>query len=200
MRKYSLVLIVAFIAILNSFQAKANCPSWATNYYTYSFTVNGCDYTAQVCWTCPINQSQAWITIDWPIPDDANCTPYPFLNLAGIKRAILGQLSDPAWLYQLCSDYPFPQCESTTYTYKIIDYNCSYMYRNPYTHNIDYIICNYDGWCEQEWYICWDNFGPHKHQISDWTHQGSTGCSTVMPGIPILDGHSSTCWQYPLCN
>jgi hypothetical protein len=193
-----LLLILFFLVFANTLKTFADCPSWATNSNIYIFTVNGCKYAATVCWKCPINIGEAWITIDYPVPINPNCIPNPYINLAGVKRAILDQLSDPAWLYQLCSGYPFPECPSNTYTYKIKDYNCTYMYRD-FNNNITYHTCNFDGWCEQTWYICWDINGPHKYLVSNWSHQGDNSCPTVMPGVPQNPGEMSTCWQWILC-
>lgn len=196
MKKYIYFLITIFFLSLTA--SYSSCPPWATNSNIYIFTVNDCKYAATVCWKCPVGLGETWITIDYPVPVD-NCSPEPPTDLGKIKRAILEQLSAPSWLYQLCSGYPFPECPSNSYTYKIKDYTCTYMFRD-YDNNVSYHICNFNAWCEQTWYICWDIYGPHKYLLNDWNLQGNYTCpTTIMPGVPENPGEYSTCWDWNPC-
>ena len=195
MKKFlTLILGILFFLSLDNAKSQMPCPSWATQWQVYQFTVGNCDYLATICWDCPANAGVSWIAVSSVRKVDQHCNN--IYNFQQVKQRIYDQINTYEWLSGLCAS-GIPPCNNQ-FRYGIRDYNCWYKYNNGGI--IEYYVCDYTTWCEQEWQICWDHLhGPIKQPVSNWTQKGGTpNCSGIEPGNPP-DGQSSACWPASTC-
>lgn len=173
------------------------CPPGASS-NTYIFTVDGCEYTVDICYECPVTATPTWFSFGDYKKNDPSCISSLTMNevLDSVRNQLL---QDRIWLYALCAN-SFPPCGLGVGKWQERVYDCWYMHRYD-DGTLEYRVCDYGSFCVMDYDVCFDQtYGPIFTQTSGWYHYGDSYCdiNTIMPPYPDK-GYSSVCWYNAIC-
>lgn len=173
------ILIISFFGMnLNKSEAQPPCPTGFT-LRVMTFNINGCNYTAQVCYKCAPIALDA--TIVNPITTfskvDTNCAPSPTLTDAEILAEINIGVMNRIYLAQLCEIKPCGVDPKVRMLFA--KYAC---WKNGSIQG-KYDACTSEPYCETMYEACVDN-GVSPPIIS-WTIVGTPTWVGGAPSCPL---------------
>ena len=149
-----LIIIVIFIVTVMFFEYDAYSQPQCPNGFSQSFvtlTVNGCDYTVEICYICYMNRPSEVHVFGFS-KIDPNC-PQTW-NINQVLAYIYSQVFTPLFLNNLCG-LPGP-CESGNELWYSLFYEICWE-KIWSGGRVWYLPCNFQNcYCWELWKICWD--------------------------------------------
>ncbi|MCX6155367.1 MAG: hypothetical protein NT007_14535 [Candidatus Kapabacteria bacterium] len=193
MKRFAFLIVVAVVAMFNSFQAKAtDCPPGAT-LVTRTLNIGICTYHVEICYKCDPAAPNYIKIFGWAkVPSDCDNG----LNSNQEYEALCQQVYQASFVNALC-EMPGP-CDEYPggFHWTFAEQICWFKM------NIDGVIwyfhCNLeDDYCYAGFRLCWD---PVKGvfvtlQTSPYEISGNPTCTTSVLSVPDpLPGNSSECF------
>ncbi|MCX6153694.1 MAG: hypothetical protein NT007_06010 [Candidatus Kapabacteria bacterium] len=198
MKKITLLIVLAVVAMFSSFQAKAtaNCEA-PYQEWQGPITVCGCEYDVVICYNCTITQPSVFKFKKWS-QVDINCTPTCSTDQQ-VFDALIAKIADGSLSNMLCGTPP--PCDQGVRTIHYEIPLCWYKYGLP-DGRPEYRECADSPICQIEYTICW-NAQLGKYISTPWVYTllGNSTCYEVCPkyATQVLDpvaGSTSECFHF----
>ncbi|MBM2816363.1 MAG: hypothetical protein HW421_3125 [Ignavibacteria bacterium] len=210
MKKFVLLIVIALLALVGSYETQAqppeNCPNGQANYNTFTITINNCEYEVGICWDCNVT-GVSRIEVRYFTLVDPDCDDIEGLNSTQVLERIYSIVYTNNFIStNLCNfaQYTIPPCEQGEIWFDLIYSTC--WSKNLYQGHVYVTPCHLlPGYCYciEAWKVCFDvQNGTYRWEMV-WNDYSCTmeACgpvpSTEPPDPTDPQNPYTDCWTVP---